>query len=97
MLNKNLKKIDIIENLSKKTGFTKRFSKKIIEDLIEIFLSNIKKGNFNLKNIGSFNIIDKKERVGRNPKTKKEYKISSRKSISFKVSGKLNNELNKYL
>ena len=39
--------------------------------------------------IGSFKINQKNERIGRNPKTKEEHLIKSRKVISFKKSNKL--------
>ena len=92
----NLKKIDIIKDLSIKTGYSSNYSKKVINELVDTILQSIKKGNLNLKNIGSFKIISKKERIGRNPKTKKEYVISQRKSVSFKPSTSLLTELNKF-
>ncbi len=93
----NLKKIDIIKNFSSKTGFSINLSKRIIENLILCLKSEIKKGNMNLKNIGSFKTINKNERIGRNPKTKEKYLISSRKSISFTVSKQLSEDLKKIL
>jgi|TARA_B100001059_G_scaffold121039_1_gene121111 integration host factor subunit alpha len=93
--NINLKKKDIVKDLSKKIGFSSNYSKKIIDDLIHIILINIKTGNFNLKDIGTFKIISKKERLGRNPKTKKEYIISKRKSVTFTPSKILLNVVNK--
>ena len=95
MTSKNLKKIDIVRNLSASSGFSLNFSKKVINDLIEIINTNIKSGNLNLKNIGSFKIINKKERIGRNPKTKEKFLISSRKSIIFTTSKKILEKLNK--
>ena len=95
MSRNNLKKIDIIKDLSEKSGYSSNYSKKVINDLIESILQNIKNGNFNLKNIGSFSVISKKARIGRNPKTKKEYVISQRKSVSFKASKSLLTKLNK--
>ncbi len=92
----NLKKIDIIKDLSIKTGYSSNYSKKVINELVDAILQSIKKGNLNLKNIGTFKIISKKERIGRNPKTKKEYVISQRKSVSFKPSTSLLTELNKF-
>ena len=89
MYNKNLKKKDLINNLSIKTGFSSNLSKKLVNDLIEIIINNIKENNFNLKNIGTFKIIYKKERIGRNPKTKEEFLISSRKTLSFIASKKI--------
>ena len=89
MYNKNLKKKDFINNLSIKTGFSFNLSKKLINDLIEIIINNIKKNNFNLKNIGTFKINYKKERIGRNPKTKEEFVISSRNTLTFIASKKI--------
>ena len=86
MLNGNYKKKNLIINLSKKTGYSINFSKKLVDDLIEILVENISKGNLNLKNIGTFNLINKKKRIGRNPKTKETKIISSREVVLFKPS-----------
>ena len=95
MLKKDFKKIDLIKDLSLKTGYSQNYSKKIVDDLINIFIQNIKSGNLNLKNIGSFKLLNKKERIGRNTKTKEEFIISSRKSLSFTSSKKIIDNLNK--
>ena len=97
MLNNNLKKVDIAKDLKKKIGISSNYSKKIVNDLIEIISHNINSGHFNLKNIGSFKIISKKERLGRNPKTRKVHLISERKSVIFTPSKMLTNILNKIL
>jgi integration host factor subunit alpha len=91
---KNYTKQDLINDVSDNTGFSLNFSKKLVNDLINIIIDNIKKGDFILKNIGSFKIKDKKERIGRNPKTGKEFIISSRRSISFTPSKKITQNLN---
>ena len=82
MSNSNLKKIDIIKDLSNKIGYSSNHSKKIINDLVVVLLENIKHGHLNLKNIGSFKIILKKARTGRNPKTNKEYHVRWQKRCS---------------
>ena len=86
MLNKNFKKKHIIDSLSEKTGFSKNFTKKVVNDLLEIFIEHITNSQLNLKNFGTFKTIKKRERLGRNPKTKKEFLISPRKSVSFRPS-----------
>ena len=96
MPNYKKRKIDIIKNLNKKTGLSLNLSKKLINDLIDIIIFNIKKGDLNLKNIGSFKIIHKRERVGRNPKTKEEFIITQRNSISFSLSKKISDHINIY-
>ena len=93
MNKKNFKKIDLIKIISEQTGYSQNFSKKILYDLLGILNMNIASGFLNLKNIGSFKLLNKKKRVGRNPKTKEEHIITERKSVSFKAS----KEVTKYL
>ena len=90
----SLKKIDIVNNLSINTGLSKSYSKKIIDDLVQLIGYNIKSGSFYLKNFGTFNVVHKKERQGRNPKTKETFLITSRKSIIFKSSKKILKSVN---
>jgi len=85
----NLTKIDIAKELSKKTGYSLELSKILINNLLIVLISSIKKNKLNLKNIGTFKLINKLERIGRNPITKKNFVITARKSISFIASKKL--------
>ena len=96
MLNKKLKK-DLIKDITFNTGLSSNVSKKIFNDLVNILIQNIKKGSLVLKNVGSFKIIEKKERIGRNPKTKEEFIISARKTVSFTPSKKIIENLNKLI
>lgn len=94
MKKNNLKKRDLSLKLSKKLGYSNLYSNKLIEDLLELINFNIKKDNFLLKNIGSFKLLEKTERIGRNPKTMTMHIIKSRKTISFKTSKNLLKVLN---
>ena len=90
---KNLKKNDIAKNLSFKTGLSENYSKKVVNDLIEILSHHLKTKNLIIKNLGSFKMLFKKERIGRNPKTKEEYIISARKVLSFTISQNLSKKI----
>ena len=94
MSQNNLTKEDICIFLSKKKGYSVLYSKKIINNLIEILIDEIKENPFNLKNIGTFKILNKKERIGRNPRTKEIYKIKARKTLAFKPSTNLSRKIN---
>ena len=94
MLNSNHTKIHISKDLSDEIGLTNSLSKKVTDDVILIFYNLIKSGKVSFKNFGTFKFINKNERIGRNPKTKEEFTISSRKSISFKSSKNLLGGLN---
>ena len=90
----NLTRIDLAKSLSQKKGFSILFSKKIIDNLTQILISNIKQETFLLKNIGTFKLLKKKQREGRNPKTGEIHTIYPRKSISFVASKSLTKTLN---
>ena len=89
MKKNNITKIDIAKELSKKTGYSLELSKILINNLLIVLISAIRKNKLNLKNIGTFRLINKSERIGRNPITKENFVITSRKSISFIASKKL--------
>ena len=96
MTNSNITKNDFSKNMSDETGFPISLSKKIVDDLLIIFTEMIKNNDLVLKNIGTFKLSKKNERIGRNPKTKEEFLISKRKSIRFIVSKNLTKVLNTY-
>ena len=93
MCKRNLKKKDIVKNISIKTGLSENYSKKIVNDLIQILSQHLKTRNLIIKNLGSFKIIFKKERIGRNPKTKEKHIISARKVLSFIISQNLSKKI----
>ena len=94
MKQNNLKQIDILKDIKGRIGFSELLSKKIIKDLIYVLNDNIKNNSLILKNIGTFKIINKKAREGRNPKTKEKFIIKERKTVSFICSMKLIDFLN---
>ena len=94
MNKKNLTKKDISEKIFHNLGFSKNLSSKIIDDFFESMVSQLIKTNqIKLTSFGTFE-VKKKERTGRNPKTKVEAKISARKVVKFKPSILIKNKLN---
>ena len=87
--NSNYTKSDISKQITNKVGVSHRYSQQLTEDLLEIIKNIVKRKDLNIKNFGTFKILNKKERIGRNPKTKEEFLIKSRKSISFIASKNL--------
>ena len=51
-------------------------------------------GKVKLSGFGTFRILSKKRRVGRNPKNKIEYEISPRKTVSFAISDEVKRKIN---
>ena len=91
----NFNKKKIINKIYKNLGFSKNYSAKILDVFFEILSSElIKSENVKISSFGTFKVNKKNERVGRNPKTKIETMISSRKVIKFKPSLELKNKIN---
>ena len=96
MTNKNFTRKDLSNKIFKNLGFSKNLSSKIVDDFFEILvLEIIKSSKIKISSFGTFSVLHKKERMGRNPKTKLEAKIFSRKVIKFKPSLLLKKKINK--
>ena len=91
----NLTKFEISKKLIEETGFSSLYSKKLVNDFFDCIKENIKEKKFKLKNIGTFKVLNKKQRIGRNPKTREEKKISKRNVILFKASKEFKELINK--
>jgi|TARA_B110000211_G_C13819602_1_gene438629 integration host factor subunit alpha len=96
MYRNNIKKINLFKEINFKTGISNNYSKKILESLFEIIITGLIRDKIvKINNFGIFKIIDKKERLGRNPKTKESHIISARKVATFKPSAYFKKKLNK--
>ena len=68
-------------------GFSKQISEHLIEDFLSLIITNLKnEKEIKLSKFGTFSVRSKKQRVGRNPKTKESKMISKRNVILFKPS-----------
>jgi len=95
MGNKNFNRKSIVNKIYQNLGFSKNYSSKIIDVFFETFADElIKNERAKISSFGSFKVLNKKERTGRNPKTKVESKICARKVISFKPSLVLKYKIN---
>ena len=97
MLRKNIKRKDLIDNVYLNIGFSKTISENIVYDIFNLFINNIISNNvLKISNFGNFIKKNKKQRIGRNPKTKEVKVISSRNIIIFKPSNLLKKRINQY-
>ena len=96
MVKKNLTRKNLTNKIFQNLGFSKNFSSIIIDDFFENLIQELIKNNkLKISSFGTFKVISKKERIGRNPKTKIETKISSRKVATFKPSLLIKEKINK--
>ncbi len=84
---KTITRINITEAIYEEIGLSRKDSGDVLDMVIEEIKSELEKGNeVKLSSFGTFSLRKKNERIGRNPKTGKEAKISPRTVISFKPS-----------
>ena len=88
MMNKdNISRDEIAEAMQSEFGFNRKLCLDIVNDIIDIIIEGLKSDKkVKIHNFGTFKLNNKSSRIGRNPKTKEEFNISSRKVITFKAS-----------
>ena len=86
---------DIIEAISENVGLSLTDSSMIIEEIFELILSELEKGNdVKISSFGTFSVRHKKTRIGRNPKTGIEVPIKERNVVTFSTSNVLKSQFN---
>ena len=91
----NLTKKEIVNSIYMQIGFSKKISELLLDDLFQIILKNIVENKkVKISKFGTFYLRRKKQRIGRNPKTKEIKIISERNVVLFKASKDLKNYIN---
>jgi len=80
-----ISKKDLVAKVADATGKTKTEVDEVISTTIATIKSVVKEEEVRLLGFGSFKIVHKAERKGRNPKTKEEITISARNAVKFTV------------
>jgi len=93
-MSKTITKADITEHLHNELGLNKSECK----TLVEYFFNEIKQSLINneevkISGFGNFELINKKARPGRNPKTGEDVTISARRVVTFRAGNKLRQKI----
>ena len=92
-----LTKADIAEKLYLDLGFNKREAKELVESFFEEVRLSLEDGaQVKLSGFGNFDLRDKNQRPGRNPKTGEEIPISARRVVTFRPGQKLKQRVEAY-
>ncbi len=93
-----LTKADMAEKLFEGFGFSKREAKDIVETFFEEIRLALEQGQqVKLSGFGNFDLRDKGQRPGRNPKTGEEIPISPRRVVTFRPGQKLKARVEAYV
>ena len=85
-----LSKAMMADSLSGELNLSRQDAKEIVEHFFEILKITLENGqSIKLSGFGNFNLRDKSQRPGRNPKTGKEIPVTARRVVTFKPGLKL--------
>ena len=86
-------KKDIIKNISSKALISSKTSSFVLEAFLS-FIKQNKRHQIKIPKFGTFYLHKSPPRIGRNPKTKEEFKIVASKKLTYKASNKIKSILN---
>lgn len=83
-------KAEIVENISSKTGLTKKEVAEAVDKFLECIAKGLAKGeHYEIRGFGTFKVKARKSRMARNPRTGESVPVPDRKVPVFKVSREL--------
>jgi integration host factor subunit alpha len=89
-------KVDIVEGINEKVGFSKKETAKIVDYIFDIIKDTlIKEDKIKISGFGNFVVRKKRSRRGRNPQTGNAIEITARRILAFKPSQVLKGSLNR--
>jgi len=89
-MSKTLTRAELAELIYSEVGISKTEASEIVDQFFEEIILDLIDGNsVKLTSFGTFSVKHKKERIGRNPKTREEAIIDARRVISFRASKEL--------
>jgi len=94
----SLTKAEIADRLFEEVGLNKREAKEFVDAFFEAIKDALEGGeNVKLSGFGNFQLRDKNQRPGRNPKTGEEIPISARRVVTFRPGQKLRARVEAYV
>jgi integration host factor subunit beta len=79
-------KREIAENVARKTTQTQLVAKAIIQKFLDEIVEELSKGNkLEFRDFGVFEVVVRKPRVGRNPRTGQRVDVPEKRVVCFKM------------
>lgn len=96
MSNNSLTRLELSDAVVREVGLSRHESMQLVDEVLDHVSNALSHGeNVKISSFGTFSCKQKKERVGRNPKTGIEAPIIARKVVTFKPSQIMKEKINK--
>jgi DNA-binding protein HU-beta len=90
-----MKKADLVDAISGKTGVPKAQAQAIVEDVFDLIADGLSKGDkIDLRGFGTFSVRESAARTGRNPQTGEPISIPAKRVPGFKPGKELKDRVN---
>ena len=88
-------KAELIDSIAAKADLQKATAERIVNSIFDDIVGALKNGDkVNISGFGTFQVSDRKARVGRNPKTGEAIQIAASRTAKFKAGKGLKDSLN---
>ena len=89
-----MNKTELIAAAAERSGMTKKDTEQVISAAFDVIIAQLQKGEkVQISGFGTFEMKERKERVGRNPHTGEAVQIPASKVPTFKVSSTLKEKI----
>lgn len=89
-----MNKKELVAALADRSGITKKESEAFINEFVNVVSETLEKGEaVKLVGFGTFEVVERSERKGVNPKTKEAITIPAHKAPKFKAGTELKNRV----
>ena len=89
-----MNKTELIAAAAERSGMTKKDAEQVIGAAFDVIVAQLQKGEkVQISGFGTFEVKERKERVGRNPLTGEAVQIPASKVPAFKVSSTLKEKI----
>ncbi len=93
-----LTRADLTDAIYRSLGISRNESSDFVERILEEVSMSLERGEtVKISSFGTFTVRQKKERMGRNPKTGEEVPITPRRVVTFRASHVLKDQINNSL
>ncbi len=94
-MDKTTTRSTLSEAVFKNVGLSRNESANLVDSVFSAILGSLIKGDdVKISSFGTFIVRQKKERIGRNPKTGEEVPITARSVVTFRASNVLKSKVN---
>lgn len=96
MATRTITRADLAEAVYEEVGLSRNETADLVEQVLEKVISTLSSGeSVKISSFATFNVRQKGQRIGRNPKTGEEVPIEPRKVIAFRASQQLKDKVRK--